>query len=415
MSYRHLPVRPNLEQLRHQAKDYLRLLQQEDPATIADFREHHPSPPSSADAKLADAQLALARSYRVPSWRRLVMACQMTDAIWRGDVDAVKRLVLKEPKLLHETARGTPDSNWGPPMSYAANVGQNEIIEMLRSLGADDLNHAFDRACLQGRIETARMLHTMGAVPGDDCLLWTCETQNPAGMKFLMELGLPFVDKSGDWKPLVALLLETYGRNPSGKHGCLKITAAQGVKFPDTPAMAFHLGRIDLLDKHLAADPGLLRRTFSYREIYPLELGCHEDESLGLHGTPLAGATLLHLAVDFDEYEIAKWFLERGGAVDAPAAIDAARFGGHTALFGCVVSQSFRCNRQKDGAMTRLLLDAGANPSARASLRKRLRFVDDETEHEYRDVSVLDWGRRFHDQDWVNPTAMRLIQEAGGD
>ena len=88
------------------------------------------------------------------------------------------------------------------------------------------------------------------------------------------------------------------------------------------------------------------------------------------------------------------------------------RQGGHTALFGCVVSQPYRCGRQKDGSMTRLLLDAGANPSARASLRKRLRFVDDETMHEYRDVPVLEWGRQFHDQDWVNPVAMKMIADA---
>lgn len=412
MSYRHLPVRPNLEQLRHQAKDYLRLLHRDDPATLADFREHHPSPPAPADAKLADAQLALARSYQTASWPRLVVACHMTDAIWRGDVDAVKQLVLKDPKLLHEAAHGVPDSNWGPPMSYAANVGQNAIIEALRELGAEDLNHAFDRACLQGRIETARMLHRMGAVPGEDCLLWTCETQNPAGMAFLMELGLPFVDKSGDWKPLVGLLLETYSRNPAGKHGCLEIAVKQGVELPDTPIMAFHRGRIDLLERHLAVDPSLLARTFSYREIYPPEAGCHDDESLGAHGTPLAGTTLLHLAVDFDEIEIARWFLERGGYVDAPAQVDADGFGGHTALFGCVVSQAYRIGRDKEGAMTRLLLNAGANPSARASLRKRLRFVDDETPHEYRDVSVLEWGEKFQDQAWVNAAAIRLIREA---
>ncbi len=64
--------------------------------------------------------------------------------------------------------------------------------------------------------------------------------------------------------------------------------------------------------------------------------------------------------------------------------------------------------------MARLLLDHGANPNARASLRKRLRFVDDETMHEYRDVTPISWGERFHDQDWVNPAALRLIAEHGG-
>ena len=76
----------------------------------------------------------------------------MTDAIWRGDVETVRDLVLKDPRLLHE-ARGRADSNWGPPMSYAANIGQNGIIQMLREMGATDLQHAFDRACLQGQLK----------------------------------------------------------------------------------------------------------------------------------------------------------------------------------------------------------------------------------------------------------------------
>jgi hypothetical protein len=45
-------------------------------------------------------------------------------------------------------------SNWGPPLSYAANLGRDRIIRMLRELGATDLEHAIDRAVLQGRIGT---------------------------------------------------------------------------------------------------------------------------------------------------------------------------------------------------------------------------------------------------------------------
>jgi Ankyrin repeat len=178
--------------------------------------------------------------------------------------------------------------------------------------------------------------------------------------------------------------------------------------------MAVHRGRIDLLETHLARDPQLLTRTFSHEEIYPPALGCGPDHSFGLHGTPLAGTTLLHLCVDFDEIEIARWLIERGMDVNAKAGVDADGFGGHTALFGCVVSQSYRCGRQEDGVFTRLLLDHGADANARASLRKRLLFVKDNSMHEYRDVTPLAWGERFHDRDWVNRAAMRLIAEYGG-
>src|ERR1700751_496262 len=122
---RHLPVRPNLDQLKHQAKDLLRAIRKADPAAVAELQKHHPKAVEPGAAKLADAQLALARSYGLPSWPRLVTACRMTDAIWRGDAVTVRKLVVKHPRLLHETARGLLDSNWGPPMSYAANVGQD--------------------------------------------------------------------------------------------------------------------------------------------------------------------------------------------------------------------------------------------------------------------------------------------------
>ena len=117
------------------------------------------------------------------------------------------------------------------------------------------------------------------------------------------------------------VVLETDSRNPSAKHDILEIYAQHGLTLPDTPTMALHRGRIDLLGEHLRRDPKMLRRTFSHEEIYPPEMGCH-DEVLATHGTPLAGTTLLHMCVDYDEMEIARWLLDRGMDVDAKAAVD---------------------------------------------------------------------------------------------
>jgi Ankyrin repeats (3 copies) len=420
---RHFPVRPNLEQLKHQAKDLLRAIRQGDTAAVAELRKYHPGknsqPIDPTTAKLADAQLVLAHSYGLASWPRLVIACRMTDAIWRGDVDTVRQLVLKHPRLLHEAARGLPDSNWGPPMSYAANIGQDAIIEMLRAMGAEDVQHAFDRACLQGQLDTARKLHAMGARVTPGCVMGPCETLNPDGFAFVLELGADLADKHGDRLAPIALLLQTYSRYPAGKHRCLDLVAAHGIELPDTPTMAMHRGRIDLLEAHLRRDPHLVRRTFSLTEIYPRELGCGPDHSFGLHGTPLDGTTLLHMCVDFDEIEIARWLIGRGADVNAKAEVDADGFGGHTPLFNCAVSQAYLCGRQRDVALARLLLDHGADPNARASLRKQLRFVKDESIHEYHNVTPLVWGKRFHGpgspgHTWVSKEAMQLIAERGG-
>lgn len=396
MSERHLPVHPNLDQLKHQAKDLLR-----------DMKRDRPG------AKLADAQFALARNYAVASWPRLVLACRMVDAIWRDDLEGVRDLVTKNPALLHEMARGTESCNWGAPMSYAANLGRDRIVEMLHDLGAKDHTHALGRALLQGQVQTAALLERLGARAPRGAAIGCAEAQNDRGMAYALRFGAGLGDER---HPLaaVAMLLETYSRYPQGKHECLELFARHGVVLPDTPPMAVHRGRIDLLEEHLHRDPTMLTRTYPHEDIYPVALGCHADQALALHGTPLAGSTLLHMCVDFDEIDIARWLLDHGMPADARAAVDGDGFGGHTALFGCVVSYPYLNRRQKDAAFARMLLDRGANPNAVASLRKALRFGPDDSLHEYRDVTPLTWGGRFHDQALVNPAAMRLIAERGG-
>lgn len=413
MSSRHFPVHPNLEQLRHQAKDLLRAIHRGDSDALADLGEFHPESIESAAARLADAQLVLARSYGLASWPRLVLACRMIAAIRADDVEAVRRLILEHPRLLHENARGV-EGNWGPPMSYAANLGRDRIIAMLHGLGATDIQWAFDRACLQGQLSTARQLHRMGARPERGSVMGAAETQNGEGMSFLLELGAEVSDDHGDPLAPVAMVLETYCRDPQGKHRCLEELAAHGCELPDTPTMAIHRGRIDLLQLHFDRDPQVVHRTFSHDEIYPRALGCHADESLALHGTPLAGGTLLHLCVDFDELEMARWLIEQGANVNTCAAVDEHGFGGHTALFGCVVSQSYRVGCRDDDAVAVLLLEHGADTSVRASLRKRLRFVADETTHEYVNVTPYEWGQRFHDQSWVNQVVMARLTHGVG-
>lgn len=68
---RHLPVRPSLAQLKHQAKDLLKQFRANaDDATLR-FREYHPQTPQPAVALLSDAQLVMAREYDFASWPKL--------------------------------------------------------------------------------------------------------------------------------------------------------------------------------------------------------------------------------------------------------------------------------------------------------------------------------------------------------
>jgi hypothetical protein len=419
---RFFPVRPDLDQLKHQAKDLLRNIRRADPQALAEFNQFHPEKPSE-EIKLADAQFALARSYGAPSWPRLVQSCKLIDAIWRDDLEAVRTLVVKHPKLLHENA-GIQNRNWGPPLTYAANLGRDRIITMLYELGARDLATAIDRAVLQSKIGTARMLHEMMGsppLPPDDALGGPAYTLSASGTALMFELGARVKDEHGKRLAPVDVVLETDSRKPSEKHQILELYVQHGLELPDTPVMALHRGRIDLLEAHLRRDPNLLQRTFTHEEIFPPEFGCH-DEVIATQGTPLAGTTLLHLCADYDELEIASWLLERGMDPDVKAAVNADGFGGHTALFGTVVSQpNYWMNRmrQHEAPFTQLLLDHGANPNVRASLRKRLHpgygpRYDVETTYEYRNITPLGWGRQFHAKDFVSETALRLIEEHGG-
>ncbi len=73
-----LPERPNIDHLKKQARELLRLYQAGDPAAFARFRNSLPAAEAKADAaiaalglKLHDAQSCIAREYGLPSWRNL--------------------------------------------------------------------------------------------------------------------------------------------------------------------------------------------------------------------------------------------------------------------------------------------------------------------------------------------------------
>jgi ankyrin repeat protein len=140
---------------------------------------------------------------------------------------------------------------------------------------------------------------------------------------------------------------------------------------------------------------------------------------LATHGTPLAGTTLMHMCVDFDEFEIAQWLIERGADVNTPAAVDRDGYGGHTALFGAVVSQpNFWMNyahRPQQARFAQLLLDHGADPNARATIRKQMHpGYGDDNIYEYRDVTPLSYGAQFSHRLFVNERALELILLNGG-
>src|SRR5947207_6955499 len=417
---RRLPERPHLDVPKRQARELLKEWRAGVPEALDRIRRRHPKfreadPAAISTAKflLNDAQLVMAREYGFSNWAELkeridgnTVAGLLQEAIHKDDRYTVVRLLRANPHLLHIPLWS---GNWGPPMSHAANLGRLEIIKAVASLGARDHQHAFDRALLQGKLECARWLHEHGAKLAPGLVMGVCETLNPAGFGFLADLGAPFTDAKGNQLAPLGLALETYGRNPAGKHDVLDIFARHGYALPDTPMIAFHRGDVTRLKDFLRRDRSLSERRFSYLEIYPPELGCANDGRSGMHWTPIDGTTLPHLAIDFDEEDIFDLLLAHGAEVNAPANGDAEGFGGHTPHYTAVVSHG-----KRQASMARRLLERGASATVRASLRKFLDWCETPHWHTVLDVTPAEWGRTFPDKGWVNEEALRLLESTLG-
>lgn len=418
---RGLPANPHLDVPKKQARELLKLCKESFIDALDRVRRHHPNFYHEANytlvknIKLADTQLVIAREYGFSSWAQLKeritgnTAAQLIDkAIRANDKTTVTQLLTAYPTLLHVPI---VSGNWGPPMSHAANLNRLEMVKTIAALGAKDFQHAFDRALLHGDIEIAKWLRGQGAsfLPG--IIMGSCETLNPDGFGFLDDEGAPFTDGRGNSQAPLAMVLETYSRRPEGKHEILKRFSGRGYKWPDTVMMAFHCGDLGLLKRHFQKDPDLLHKRFSYREIYPPELGCADDGRSGLHGTPIDGTTLLHLAIDFDEREIFDWLIRQSPNVNTPAVIDQEGFGGHTPLFNAIVSDAYVNGRQRDGYMGRRLLQLGADINVRVSLRKFLDWRDEPGWHIRQNVTPLEWASDFPEKRWVSKEIVDMIKD----
>ena len=407
---RRLPDRPHLDVPRREARELLADWKKGDHAALERIRAQHPrlkrltlEEIAAAPPRLADAQWVIAREYTYETWANLKhriekndAAVKIQEAIRAGDAGRAVALLRENPTLLHLPLRSR---NWGAPLSFAATLGQFGVLQAVATLGPTDHQHALNRAILTGHLECAAWLLRNGAHLAPGLVMGPCQTLNSAGLSFLADAGAPFTDERGDKLAPLAMVLTIYSRKPAEKHACLSIFERLGYSLPDTAVMAFHRGRIDLLERHRRRDHALLARRFTSAEIYPPDLGCVRPDLAGMCGTPIDGGTLLHLAIDFDEQEVFDWLLANGANVNAAATVDASGFGGHTPLFNAVVSQG---GCKSSAAMGRTLLARGADPAQRASLRKFLDWIERPRWHKVLAATPLEWGQTFPERGWVN-------------
>ncbi len=110
-----LPARPDLDQLRHQARELLRAAQRGDPEAIARIRA------VSDRLVLSSAQLALAREYGFASWATLKLEVERRDVLNSRDLSRLTKLLAEHPELATAKMEHWCDHQLGAdPLSYMA-------------------------------------------------------------------------------------------------------------------------------------------------------------------------------------------------------------------------------------------------------------------------------------------------------
>jgi hypothetical protein len=108
----YLPARPDLDQLRHQAKDLLRAAQRGDREAIARISA------VSDRVLLSSAQLAIARDYGFPSWAKLKLEVERRDILSNRDLPRLTKLLAEHPGLAVSPLERWADRARGEPLGY---------------------------------------------------------------------------------------------------------------------------------------------------------------------------------------------------------------------------------------------------------------------------------------------------------
>lgn len=144
---RQLPAKPNLEHLKKQAKELLYDFQQGAPAAIERF---HSLASTSAltSPKLADAQHVIARDYGFASWPKLkdhvellVRVLEPAEQLWAAvrvsNANRVSRVLAEHPELKAQLNEPVADFGGMPVLLAAVQRGDRKTIDVLLRAGAD--------------------------------------------------------------------------------------------------------------------------------------------------------------------------------------------------------------------------------------------------------------------------------------
>ena len=365
MPVKRLPANPNLEHLKHQAKDLLRDHAGRDPGAAQRIREFHPRFSGATDAeifdaqpRLGDAQLTIAREHGFPSWTRLKRHIEkpsladrlnlphqerIEDATFRravslldaGDVAGLRELLKKYPNLARQRVLFEGGNYFRNPalLEFVAEnpVRQGKLPGNIVDVAKTILNAGVEQSVLD---ETLILVAT-GSVPRE------CRVQVPL-IDLLCDHGadpdsaVEATALHGELESMKALI----GR---GARVNLPVATALG----DIEEFRRLLERADRRERHLAL---ALAAQYGHVEIARMLLEAGEDPN---RYNPVGGhshTTPLHQAAGAGYEELVRLLVEHGARVDLKDILwqatpaDWARHAGHTEIEAYLRTQERKRN-----------------------------------------------------------------------
>jgi len=136
---RKLRERPDLQQLKRQAKELLRRFAAGKPEAFVEVQAHYRAADASKFA-LHDAQLVIARSYGFESWPKLkayvdgVTIKHLAQAVCAGDLSQVRIMLQARPELADLTMSYGDEHR---PIHFAVMNRSPEMVRLLMRYGAN--------------------------------------------------------------------------------------------------------------------------------------------------------------------------------------------------------------------------------------------------------------------------------------
>ncbi len=352
-----------------------------------------------------EAQPAVERLHGIDAWSKLkayvgdVLGIgqgevgELKTALRKRDFDRVKALMTAHPEL-HRAPIGYGKNG---PLTFVAEIDAEDgwPLAMAKWMieNGSDVHQGGDGPLMRAALSSRRipMMELLVANGADVDAEWNgeypvifaaCEVVDPKPLKWLLDHGAnPNCERPGRTHQGTALdyVIGSYVRS-SELSACIDVLMAAGgtTRYSNGPVLDVLAGRLPSLLEKLNGDPGLTARKFP-----DLDFGTTGGRMLTLRG-----ATLLHVAAEYQKQDIAEALLQRGADVNTRAEVDVAGVGGQTAIFHAVTQ-----NQDRGLPVVQLLIKHGADLSVRVRIPGHY-----ERQGEVVECTPLGYALKFEDQ-----------------